>query len=220
MNAVFPSILSTNFFNLKEKLDFFDKNRIRNIHLDVMDGHFVDNISFGPSILKAIKSTFSFQVDAHLMVTTPLKMIPWFLEAGADWISFHIEALDPVSDCIELIRRNGKKAGLVLNPDSDVSLLRPYLSEIDYILLMSVFPGYGGQSFIPATLERIEELSELLRSGEHACLIQVDGGINEKNIKTVKKRGADLFVIGTTLFNASNPEKTLRHIQDAIKNGE
>jgi ribulose-phosphate 3-epimerase len=217
MNPVFPSILSTNFFNLQAKLSEFEKSRIDFIHLDIMDGHFVENISFGPSIAQAIKEKFPFSLDAHLMVSNPAKMIPYFIEAGADWLSFHVEADDNCEDLIEIIKKSNRHAGLVLNPDTPLELIQPFLKKIDYILLMSVFPGFGGQKFIPATLERVRQLKKELLSQKSACLLQVDGGITLENVSLLKEAGADLFVIGTHLFNADNIEEKIGQLLNRLQ---
>jgi ribulose-phosphate 3-epimerase len=218
---VFPSILSTNFFNLESKLSEFEKNNIEFIHLDVMDGHFVDNLSFGPSAAAAIKAKFNFKIDSHLMVSNPAKMIPKFIQADSDWVSFHMEAVNNdknhVMERIGQIKIRQRKAGLVLNPDSPVEQVFPYLEDIDFILLMSVFPGYGGQEFIPETLERVTKLKQRIKEENRQCLIQVDGGINTENIGSLKKAGADLFVIGTFLYNSENIAATLKMIENEIK---
>jgi ribulose-phosphate 3-epimerase len=219
LNPIFPSILSTNFFNLEDKLNDFDKNSIDFIHLDVMDGHFVSNLSFGPAAAAAIKSIFNFKVDAHLMVSNPAKMIPKFIQAGSDWVSFHMETVDKekVNETIALIKNQSCQAGLVLNPDSPVDMVFPFLEDVDFILLMSVFPGYGGQKFISGTVEKVAALKQQIRKQGTRCLIQVDGGINTSNIGSLKKAGADLFVIGTFLYNSNNIAATLNMIQDKIK---
>jgi ribulose-phosphate 3-epimerase len=209
MNPVFPSILSTNFFNLQAKLDAFARGRIDFIHLDVMDGHFVDNISFGPALAAAIKEKFPFRLDVHLMVSNPARMLPHFINAGAEWLSVHAESDDDCADLIGLIQKHGRRAGLVLNPDTPIERLQPFLQTIDYILLMSVFPGFGGQKFIPATLERVRQLKKTLQSQRHPCLLQVDGGITLENVSQLREAGADLFVIGTHLFNAENIEEKI-----------
>ncbi|MCP4147989.1 MAG: ribulose-phosphate 3-epimerase [bacterium] len=216
-NPVFPSILSTNFFNLQDKLNEFEKNKIDFIHLDVMDGHFVDNISFGPSASKSIKSQFNFKIDAHLMVSNPGKMIPKFIDAGSDWVSFHIETTENINTNINAITSRGCKAGLVLNPDTPVEKVFPYLEAIDYVLLMSVFPGFGGQKFIEATLERTAGLKEKIQQAGTDCLIQVDGGLNNDNIPRLVAAGCDLFVIGTFLFNSDNIKDKLQSIINNIK---
>lgn len=216
INPIFPSILSTNFFDLHDKLKTLEKNNIDYIHLDVMDGHFVDNISFGPSASKSIKSAFDFQIDAHLMVSNPGKMIPKFIDAGSDWVSFHLETSEDIKENIARIKDRERKAGLVLNPDTAVERVFPFLLDIDYVLLMSVFPGYGGQEFIQATLKKVAQLKEKINEKNTDCLIQVDGGINTSNLPQLKEAGADLFVIGTFLFNSGNMEETLRQIGNKI----
>jgi ribulose-phosphate 3-epimerase len=217
MNPVFPSILSTNFFNLQAKLSVFEKNRIDFIHLDIMDGHFVDNISFGPAIARAIKEKFSFGLDVHLMVSNPAKMIPHFIESGADWLSFHVETGDDCGGLIGLIKKSGRRAGLVLNPDTPLERVQPFLKMIDYVLLMSVFPGFGGQKFIPATLERVRQLKKKLLDQQTHCLLQVDGGITLENVSSLKEAGADLFVIGTHLFNADNIEEKISQLLNRLQ---
>ena len=145
MNPIFPSILSTDFFDLEAKLREFEACGIDFLHLDIMDGHFVDTISFGPSMARAIKAKFAFHLDAHLMVGNPEKMIPHFIQAGVDWLSFHAEAAGDAAGLLRLVRESGCRAGLVLNPDTPLERLQPFLGAADYFLLMSVFPGRGGQ---------------------------------------------------------------------------
>ncbi len=212
MNPVFPSILSTDFYNLHNKLNLFKQGGIDFIHLDIMDGHFVDNLSFGPSIVKPVKDEFGFKIDSHLMVSNPEKIIPYFIKAGSDWISFHIEIEHGTMDNIALIKSSGKKAGLAINPDTDISELFPYLNKVDYVLLMSVFPGYGGQKFIEESMNRSFKLKERIKSENPDCLIQMDGGINSLNTGKLRKRGVDLFVMGTSLYNSDNIEKEIMKI--------
>jgi len=209
MNPVFPSILATNFFDLEAKLRQFEKGGVDFIHLDVMDGHFVDTISFGPSLARAIKGKFPFGLDAHLMVSNPEQAIPHFIAAGADWLSFHAEAAGDTAGLLRMIRASGRRAGLVLNPDTPLERVRPFLDAADYILLMSVFPGYGGQAFIPGTLERTAQLKREITSRKSRCLLQVDGGINSTNAALLREAGADLFVVGTSLFQSENIEGTI-----------
>jgi ribulose-phosphate 3-epimerase len=204
VNPIFPSILSTDFFDLEAKLNEFEKCGIDFLHLDVMDGHFVDAISFGPSMARAIKGRFPFRLDAHLMVSNPEKMIPEFIQAGVDWVSFHAEVAGDTAGLLRLVRESGCHAGLVLNPDTPLERLWPFLEETDYILLMSVFPGRGGQSFISGTLERAAGVKKEMAARGSSCLLQVDGGINPANAARLKQAGADLFVVGTSLFNADD----------------
>lgn len=216
MNPVFPSILATNFFDLESKLTLLAQGGIDFIHLDVMDGHFVDNISFGPASVKAIKSRFGFSIDAHLMVSNPEKMIPRFMDAGSDWVSFHLETGVDMRENIRVIRDMGRRPGLVLNPDTDVERVFPFLKDIDYVLLMSVFPGFGGQKFIASTLDRVEQLKGEIKKQGSSCLIQVDGGLNLDNVAQLKKAGCDLFVIGTFLYHAENVAQTLNSLLNKI----
>ncbi|TFG80952.1 MAG: ribulose-phosphate 3-epimerase [Chrysiogenales bacterium] len=210
MNPLFPSILSTNFFNLEAKLREFETSRIDFIHLDVMDGHFVDTISFGPGLARALKEKFRFRLDAHLMVSNPDKAIPHFIKAGVDWLSFHSETCGDTPGLLKMIRDGNCRAGLALNPDTPLEQVRPFLSVVDYILVMSVFPGYGGQQFIASSLERVALLKREIISQKSHCLLQVDGGINVDNVGPLKEAGADLFVVGTSLFNSDNIEETVK----------
>ncbi len=216
MNPVFPSILSTNFFNLEDKLSAFAANGIDFIHLDIMDGHFVDQISFGPSLARAVSERFRFGLDAHLMVGNPEKAAAHFIQAGVDWISFHAETATDIGGLLRRIRADGCRAGLVLNPDTPLERLRPYLADLDYVLLMSVFPGYGGQSFIPATLDRVSVLKKELAAQGSSALLQVDGGIHPGNAARLKEAGADLFVIGTALFNAGDIADTIKEFENQL----
>jgi len=217
MNPIFPSILSTDFYNLHNKLNFFKNGGIDFIHLDIMDGHFVDNLSFGPSIVKPVKNEFGFEIDSHLMVSNPGKIIPYFIEAGSDWISFHIEIEHGTPENISIIKNSGRKAGLAINPDTDISKLFPYISKVDYILLMSVFPGYGGQKFIEESLNRSFKLKEKIKSENPECLIQIDGGINASNIGILRNNGVDLFVMGTSLYNSDNIENEIMKILKTLE---
>jgi len=212
MNPVFPSVLSTDFYDLKDKLTSFKKCGIDFIHLDIMDGHFVDNLSFGPSIVQPIKKKFGFKIDSHLMVSNPEKIIPYFINAGSDWISFHVEINEGTEKNIAMIKEAERKAGLAINPDTDISELFPYIRNIDYILIMSVFPGYGGQKFITGSNERVVRLKDKISSLNSNCLIQIDGGISTNNTGTLYKKGVDLFVMGTSLYNSDNIEEELLKI--------
>jgi ribulose-phosphate 3-epimerase len=216
MNPIFPSILSTNFFDLESRLSEFASLKIEFIHLDVMDGHFVNNISFGPSTISSIRSKFKFKFDSHLMVSNPEIMIHQFINSGSDWISFHIETKNNILDNLNIIKNSNRKAGLVLNPDCPVEKVFPFLNKLDYVLLMSVFPGYGGQKFIKSTPEKVRKLREKIDSEGYNCLIQVDGGINSTNIKEVKQAGADIFIVGTYLFNSNNIKKTMNLLINQI----
>jgi len=216
MNPIFPSILSTDFFNLEKKLSQFKKSNIDFIHLDIMDGHFVDNLSFGPSIVQPLKQKFDFKIDSHLMVSNPEKIIPYFIKAGSDWISFHIEIMNGIDDNIAIIKDAGLKVGLAINPDTDISVLFPFIHKIDYVLLMSVFPGYGGQKFITKSLDRAFRIKSEIKNLNSSCLVQIDGGITISNTGILSKKGVDLFVMGTSLYNSSYIEKEIKNILKKI----
>lgn len=217
MNPVFPSILSTVFFDLETKLTDFRANGIEVIHLDVMDGHFVDQISFGASMLTAIRSRFDFAFDSHLMVDNPEKSIPFFVAAGSEWISFHIEAEASTGKVISLIRQGGSKPGLALNPDTPVERVYPFLPDLDYVLLMSVFPGYGGQKFIESSMERIRQLKRKILADRLECRIEVDGGISIGDIARLRDAGVDWFVMGTSLFHARDIRNDLNAIANQLQ---
>ncbi len=221
-NPIFPSILTTDYFNLESRLRSFETNGIEFIHLDVMDGHFVGNLSFGPSAVSAIKSKFSFRVDSHLMVDNPAKMIPRFIDAGSDWVSFHVEAVpkQAIPQTIDMVKQQDRKVGLVFNPDTPIEQAFDFLDSLDFILLMSVFPGYGGQPFISSTYKKVETLKERIVADHCRTLIQVDGGVKLDNVGALKAAGADLFVIGTFLYNSADIEKTLKSIRDKLNGAQ
>lgn len=218
MNPIFTSILSTDFFDLRSKLEQFKEAGVDFIHLDVMDGHFVDNLSFGPSIIRPLKK-MNFLVDSHLMVSNPTKMIPKFIEKGSDWVSFHIETGENIRDNLKYIRSKGCKAGLALNPDTDPVKIFPYLDYLDYILIMSVFPGYGGQVFIDSSIDKVKKISSEVKKSGNEILIQLDGGLNGTILKTLKGSGVNLFVIGTYLYNSERINDKIVELVNII-NGE
>ena len=219
MNPIFPSILTTTHFDLGSRMDRFQSAGITHLHLDVMDGHFVPNMAFGPATVPAVKNAYGMAVDAHLMVDQPRTVVPWFLDAGADWISFHLEVEPEPGSLLDLIRARGCRAGLVINPDTPVEGLFPWLGKLDYVLLMSVFPGYGGQAFMPRTLDRVAELVRERQRRALDFLIQVDGGIRQEEASRLFGLGADCLVVGTYLYNAPDIEQRVRELRDAKKQG-
>jgi len=219
MNPIFPSILNTDFFDLQEKLQDFQKLGIDFIHLDIMDGHFVETISFGPSFLAAIKKRFPFSFDVHLMADNPRHLVPQFAAAGARWISFHVETERDVPDLCKLIQENNSLAGLVINPETPIAALFPYLYQVDFILLMSVHPGRGGQEFIENTLDRCAILKREMQRQGFLRPIQVDGGVKAANISRLARAGADIFIVGTALYNAPDIISSGRELL-ALINGD
>ena len=204
MIKIAPSILSANSAFLADDVKKLELAGADYVHFDVMDGHFVNNMTFGPKILSDLKKCTKLKFDVHLMVENPLKFIPWFLDAGADIITFHIEASEQPLDAIKLIKEKGAKVGISIKPNTDVSTLIPYLDMIDLILIMSVEPGFGGQSFITNSIEKITKTKQLI--GNKNISIEVDGGVNFTTAKDCITAGADILVAGTAVF-ANNDYK-------------
>jgi len=208
-----PSILSADFTKLRNEIQAIESAGADWLHVDVMDGHFVPNISMGPLVVKAAKKVATIPIDVHLMITHPDQYIPLFAEAGADLISVHAEASLHLNRTIDLIKSCGCRPGVVLNPATPLSAIEWALEYVDFVLIMSVNPGFGGQSFIPNSLDKIRLLKEMIRIKGLSTLIQVDGGVTEDNIKKIAKAGADVFVAGSAIFGKKNYKKTI----DAMK---
>ncbi len=210
-----PSLLSANFANLEKDIQMLNSSEADWLHLDVMDGVFVPNISFGLPIVSAVKKLTNKPLDVHLMIVKPENYFEAFANAGADYISFHLEASTHVHRSIQLIKKLGIKAGIVLNPHTPVSLLEDVIQDLDYVLLMSVNPGFGGQQFIDQTYKRIKKLKQLIIQTDSKALIQVDGGVNTKNAKALFQAGADVLVAGNAVFSSVNPIETIAQIRNA-----
>ena len=209
MKKILPSILSADFANLERDIKELESIGIDMFHIDVMDGNFVPNISFGFPIIESIRPKTDKVFDCHLMIANPENYVEQFCKVGCDMVSFHIEATNHADRVIQVIKNNGKKAGIVLNPQTSIERIKYLLPKLDYVLIMTVNPGFGGQKFIPEMLEKIEELAKLREEKNYNFLIEVDGGINTETSKACRDKGADLLVCGSFLFGASDKEKTL-----------
>ena len=216
MKLIAPSILSADFTMLGKELKEVTEAGADWIHIDVMDGHFVPNITYGPIIVAAAKRATSIPLDVHLMIEKPDRTIPDFAKAGADLISVHVEACTHLNRTIQLIRSLGVKAGVVLNPATPVSAIDWVLEDVDFILVMSVNPGFGGQAFIPNSLERIRLLKKTIENKNLSPLIQIDGGVNEDTITDIARAGTDVFVAGSAIFGSKDYKKTIQSFRQKI----
>jgi len=216
MKLIAPSILSADFARLGDEIKAVETAGADWIHVDVMDGHFVPNITIGPLIVEAVRPVTSLPIDVHLMIENPDNYIPAFAEAGATWISVQAEASKHLNRSVQLIRECGAKPGVVLNPTTPIQVLEWIIEDIDYVLIMSVNPGFGGQAFITNSLDKIKALRQMIQGKNLKTLIQVDGGVNEKTIADVAAAGADIFVAGSAIFKSSDYTKTISSFRAKI----
>ena len=215
MRIVAPSILSADFGNLERDIKMIDRSEAEWVHIDVMDGVFVPNISFGFPVMKSVRRATSKVLDAHLMIVEPEKYVKRFVEAGADYVTFHHEACDNPRATIAEIKTAGAKAGVSIKPATPVEAILDYLAELDMVLVMSVEPGFGGQSFMPASLDKVRALRKEIDAKGYNCLIEIDGGISAKNAREVFDAGVDVVVAGSSVFSAESREQAIIDILKA-----
>jgi ribulose-phosphate 3-epimerase len=210
-----PSMLSADFGNLERDTKMIDRSAAQWVHIDVMDGVFVPNISFGFPVMKPIRKATDKVLDVHLMIVEPEKYVRRFVEAGADYVTFHYEATDKIDFCIDEIHSAGAKAGISIKPATPASVLKDILAKVELVLVMSVEPGFGGQSFMPDSLDKVRELKALREELGLDFIIEIDGGISAKNAAVVFEAGCDAVVAGSAVFGAPDPEAEIVKILEA-----
>jgi ribulose-phosphate 3-epimerase len=213
VKKIAPSILSADFSRLGDEIRAIEKGGADVIHVDVMDGHFVPNITIGPLVVQGLKKLTSLPLDVHLMIENPERYLEVFARAGSDWITIHAEVCPNLKRMIKKIRQLNVRPGIVLKPATSLKTLYPVLDHLDLVLLMSVNPGFGGQSFIPSTLKKIERLRKMIDQNCYRLEIEVDGGVKVENIKEVSKAGGDIFVVGTGIFKTKDYGETIRRLR-------
>ena len=216
MKLIAPSILSADFSKLGDEIKSVEEAGADWIHVDVMDGHFVPNITMGPAIVKAVKRVTSLPIDVHLMIENPEFFIQDFVDAGATMISVHVETCIHLNSTIQMIKETGRSPGIVLNPSTPLSSIDWSLEYVDFVLIMSVNPGFGGQKFISNSLSKINALRRIIQDRELATLIEIDGGVKEENIDEISLAGADVFVAGSAIFGSQNYKETIKRFKEKI----
>lgn len=214
MTKISPSILSADFLNLGQELKKISQAQADMIHIDVMDGHFVPNLTMGPMIVKACKSATTLPLDVHLMINKPENLIDAFIEAGADYLTVHQENCNHLERVIKYIKSKSCKAGVAINPATNEQSLKYVIDQLDLVLIMSVNPGFGGQDFLPSVLPKIAAIKNMINSADNpGCLISVDGGINEQTSKLCTKAGADILVAGSFIFKQIDYKKAIKDLK-------
>lgn len=216
MPIIAPSLLASDFLNLQSECDMLNRSEAEWFHLDVMDGRFVPNISFGLPVIEQIRKTTTKVCDVHLMIEEPGNYAEAFKNAGADVLTVHLEACPHLHRNVQQIKQLGMKAGIAINPHTPVCLLEDILHEVDMILIMSVNPGFGGQQFIPHSIEKIRKLKKMITAKKLSVLIEVDGGVTESNAGSITGAGADVLVAGSSVFRSADPIATIRSLKNTI----
>ena len=212
-----PSILSADFSRLKDEIAAVEAAGADWLHVDVMDGHFVPNITIGPVVVESVRKVTKIPVDVHLMITDPDKYAPEFIKAGADWVSIHPDTCGDPNATLKKIRQLGAKTSVAVNPDVPLEKVERCFPDIDMILMMTVFPGFGGQAFIPDVLPKIEQVRKTIEDRKLPILVEVDGGVKSDNIDRVYRAGAEVIVSGSGIFKTPNYAETIRHMRKAVE---
>lgn len=214
MHLIAPSILTADFLHLEREIEMVNRSEADLLHLDIMDGVFVPNLTFGFPIIRQIKSVAKKPLDVHLMIVDPDRYLEAYREAGADWLTVHYEVCIHLHRTIQRIKELGMKPAVSLNPHTDVGVLENVLPDLNMVLVMTVNPGFGGQKFIEQSYAKIRKLKQMIIDAGTETLIQVDGGVTEKNIVPLIKAGVDVFVVGNTIFSASEPQEIITHLKN------
>lgn len=216
INKIAPSILAADYANFAQELKRIDETSADYVHIDIMDGQFVPNISFGADVVASLRKHSKLVFDCHLMVVEPERYVDAFAQAGSDIMTIHVEATKYIHGALQKIKKAGLKAGVVINPGTPVSALEPVLSLVDQVLIMTVNPGFGGQAFIPEMLDKVKQVATWREEGGYAFDIEVDGGVDDKTIKACQEAGANVFVAGSYLFKASDLTSQVQTLRDAL----